>query len=223
VATVDLALAGGGRLAVPATEGVQYTGRYRSVLHFAFAVLPPGQDVDHADLLDGLGRRVGHADGACGCGGGDPRTSTLLSGGNGEARFRLGAGAIPGAHPDACIAVAAGRAPPARCTDYDAGNGDVVALVSCAPRVTVVYGMTRHTVDRVEVKLASGRRVHARVKAFPARLHTSERAFLAVLPGTASVTGIRFPGVRGFQGSDTIPTPLPPAVRQCGYTFHDFM
>ena len=78
--------------------------------------------------------------------------------------------------------------------------------------------MTRRTVRRVEIQLASGRRVNAQLAAFPRRLRVKGSAFLAVLPADAAVTGVKFPGLKVTDGSNTIPMPLRPAARQCGYT-----
>ncbi len=219
VVSVDLALQGGSRITLPATVSASYTGRYGSALHFAFAVLGPGQSPIVGSLLDALGRPIGKALAElCACHERQSPLRTVLSAGRGARRVRVGADV---SLHDACIGFSAGRRPPPECTEFTVGDATVDALVSCARRDTVVYGMTQHAVARVEVELASGRRVDARLARFPASLHASGRAFLAVLGAGASVTGVRFAGVRNSDRVDTVLTPLRPASRQCGYTFRD--
>jgi len=122
-------------------------------------------------------------------------------------------------HPEGCIAFATAGETMDDCTIFRLGDASIGALASCSPRRTVVYGMTQHAVRRVEIVLGSGRRVAARVAAFPRRLHTRGRVFLAVLPRDASVTAVRFPGLKLEDEPNRVPMPLRPARRQCGYTF----
>jgi hypothetical protein len=219
VTTLDVQLAGAGRITVPVTDGPGYTGRYRGTLHFALFTLAADAQVTDIAFLDAAGQRVGT--GAIECGlcpedDPDPRPVTLLAAGTGKARVRVGASVRDPElhHPDACIAFATAGEPMDECTQFRFGDGIVGTLVSCVPRRTVIYGMTHHSVRRVEIVLASGRKVAKRLTAFPRRLHTRGGAFLAVLPRDAAVTAVRFAGLKG-----SIAMPLRPARRQCGYTF----
>jgi hypothetical protein len=219
VATFDVALAGGGRIAVPLTDGPGYTGRYRGTLRFALFTLAADAQVSDIAFLDAAGQQVGTGVvecPACEDDDAEPRPVMVLAAGAGEARVRVGASATVAGPLDlnACLAFATAGETLDECTLLESGDGTVGALVSCSPRRTIVYGMTHHAVRRVEIELASGRRVAARLAAFPRRLHVPGRAFLAVLPRDASVTAVRFAGFK-----NTISMPLRPARRQCGYTF----
>ena len=96
----------------------------------------------------------------------------------------------------------------------------VTALVPCDRRRTVVFGVTRRAVSRVEIMLAGGRRVPARTAVIPSGLGRRGKLFLAVLPRRAEVTGVRFAGRRGARS--TVPLPGRAPARQCGYEAHGF-
>jgi hypothetical protein len=223
VASLDVILAGGGHIPVELTDGPGYTGRYRGMLRFALFTLPADAKVDGVEFDDAAGQAVGAGLLDCvGCPDADtdPPPKTVLAAGAGRARVRLGA-AVSGAGPrrrNACVAFATAGEAMDECELFQAGEGSVGALVSCSPRRTIVYGMTRRSVQRVEIVVGAGR-LAARTVAFPRRMRVAGRAFLAVLPRDASVTGVRFPGVRLEDGSSTLKTPFRPARRQCGYTF----
>jgi hypothetical protein len=180
-------------------------------VHFALAVIPAGQTVESGVLLDAAGREIGEGQtDDCTCDAPQPALRTVLSSG----RYRLG---TRGAGSSTCIGLGVGRRA-GDCQQFESGDGEVTALSSCAGRETIVYGLTQHRARRIEIELASGQRVAARLANLP-----RGRAYLLVLPGSVAVTGVRFVGVRNSAHHDTVLTPLVPADRQCGYTFEDFL
>jgi hypothetical protein len=207
VTALSVLLADGSRVALPATESAGYTGRFHSALHFAFAVLAPGATPVGADLLDAAGRPIGHAEpDDCACD--TPlRFRTVLS----RAGFRI---SQHGHGEEACIALAAGARRPQHCQEYAAGTAAADAIVTCAPRRTVVFGVTPHHLRRVELELASGGRAPAAL-----RRRAGVSTFLAVLPADAVVERVRLVGVRDAAGQSTVPMALYGAKRQCGYGF----
>ena len=149
VAAVRIRFRGGGSELVPATEGLGYTGRYRSAVHFAFAPLRRDKVVTGATLLDASGREIGRAsaDGP-GIDRQVARRPSLVLATGGE---RLFAGAL--ATPQSsfrhlCIGLERGD-----CREdlLLVEMNSVTALVPCDRRRTVVFGVTRRAVSRVEI------------------------------------------------------------------------
>jgi hypothetical protein len=219
VTAVEIPFAGGGSARLPALEGVGYTGRNRGTVHFVFAPAPAGKRFQSAILLDATGREVGRA--GVEAPGGDLRPvgqpSTVLAAGS----VRLVAGAFdtpldPSKSP--CIGIRLGRQRSECRTELavpEANN--VVVHVPCHRRRTVVFGLARRSASRVEVTLSGGRRVRARLAAFPRTLGGRGKVFLAVLDRRAAVTGVRVIDRRRFGKSDTLEMPGRPPAKQCGY------
>jgi hypothetical protein len=218
VAAVRIRFRGGGSELAAATEGLGYTGRYRTAVHFTLAPLRLDKVVTGATLLDAGGRAIGtaFADGP----GIDRRVArrpSLVLATGGE---RLFAGAL--ATPQSsrrrlCIGIERGDCR----EDFLVDATTVSAVVPCDTRRTVVFGLTRRPVSRVEITLAGGRRVPARIAPIPSGLGRRGKLFLAVLPRRAAVTGVRFAGRRRALG--TVPLPGRPPARQCGYETSGFV
>jgi hypothetical protein len=215
VATVRLRFRGGGGELVPATEGLGYTGRYRTAVHFAFAPLRRGKVVTGATLLDTGGRAIGRAsaDGP----GIDRRVarrpSPVLAAG-GERLFAGALAAPQSSRRHLCIGI---ERDDCRDDHLIVEANTATALVRCDRRRTVVFGVTRRAVTGVEITLAGGRRIPARTAAIPSGLGRRGKLFLAVLPRREAVTGVRL-GAGG-----TIPLPGRAPARQCGYEAQGFV
>jgi hypothetical protein len=219
VSAVDLEFLGGGTARIPATAGLQYSGRYRDAVRFALAPIPAGRTVTGARLLDAAGRQIGEAS-PYGPGSG-PRLvrplETVLSAG--AARVVVGATRSPlSARRYPCFALALGSTQP-ECDDYDFGQQEVTAVSRCAPRRTVVFGLARPAVQHVRIRLSNGRTVEPRMASFPAGLNSRAKVFLAVLGPHVAVTRVQFG--RHRSAGTTMPT-VPPAA-QCGYEVERFV
>ena len=225
VAAVSVRFRGGGTVRVSATDGLAYTGRYRGAVHFVFASTPLDKQVIGATLLDATGRNIGRvvADGPARDLTLIGRPSRALSVGSGRSAVRVVVGAkVSHFFPRglACLGVEFGRAR-GRCDDdldvIDANT--VTARVTCGRRRTVVFGIARRAIRRVEITLANGQRVRPRLVAFP-RASTSS-VFLAVFPSRVAVTRVRFLGRHQFDSPDTAVLPTRAPARQCGYEASD--
>jgi hypothetical protein len=91
----------------------------------------------------------------------------------------------------------------------------VTARVSCEPRRTVVFGLARRAIGRVEITLSNGRRIRPRLVRFP-RASTSS-VFLAVLPSRVAVIRVRFLGRHRLDSTRTVQLSARAPARQCGY------
>jgi hypothetical protein len=179
--------------------------------------------VTGAVLLDAAGTELGQAyvDGPAADSRLIARPSTVLSVGSGRAAVRVVAGATVtqlSSHKYACVGVELGRQH-SRCDDDadDADANTVTARVSCATRRTVVFGIARHTISRVELTLSNGRRVRARLAAFPRGLGSRNKVFLAVLPRHVAITRVHFVGPHAHGSATTAALPTRAPSRQCGY------
>jgi hypothetical protein len=133
------------------------------VVRFAPPTLRGRQGRRHR-RFDAAGLRVGAGVLCDACGGepaDEPRPTTVLAAGTGSARVRVGASATRFGDP--CIAFATAGERMDDCTEFQLGGGTAVARVSCAPRRTIVYGMTHHRPGATGWR---GRRVIARLAAF---------------------------------------------------------
>jgi hypothetical protein len=221
VAAVDIHFRGGGSVRAPATQGIGYTGRYRAAVHFLLTPIASGQTVERAVMLDAAGRELGAArpDG--------PGTELKLVGRPSTALAAGPVRVIAGAHVDPaspgrfpCVGLLIGRKR-GPCNDeyFSSQESTVTTTVPCDPRRTIVYGIVRSGVKRVEVTLAGGRRVDARLAAFPRGLGIKAKVFLAVLDRRVAVTRVRLAGPRKVAGTVALPGHTP--ARQCGYEVVD--
>jgi hypothetical protein len=224
VSFVDLQFRGGGTARIPASPGSAYTGRYRDALRFAFAPLPAGKTIVGAALRDPTGHTIGRA---------LPETlddddslirppRTLLSEG--------GARAVVSAERSefssrlfACVGLELGDEQ-SDCDDgFDFGYNTVSAVVPCQSPRTILVGIARPTVSRVDIRLADGRTMHPQMARFPSGLGSRAKVFLAVLPRRLEVTRVHF-SRRHEQGrSDTLALPTRAPARQCGYRTFDVL
>jgi hypothetical protein len=223
VSAVDLRFSDGGTLRIPAHEGTGYTGRYRSLVRFAFASTPPGRLVAGATLLDAAGRVIGRAnpDGPI-----DddtvvapPRTALR----SGSARVVAGAlGSVLSPRVFACFGLALGRERN-ECDDYDFGHNSVTEVVPCSTRQTILFGLARPrgVVSHVQIHLTDGRTIEPRFAHFPAAAKSRARLWLAVLPRDVAVTHVHFARKHEAGDTDNIVVPSQPAARQCGYEWSD--
>jgi hypothetical protein len=219
VSAVDLHFRDGGTLRIPASEGVSYTGHYRSVVRFAFASTPPGRIVTRGVLFDAAGRVIGRAT-AEGPIDNDtvvrPPRTVLRSG---DARVVAGAvGSLLSPRVFACFGVMLGRERN-DCQDYDFGHSSVTAVVPCATRQTILFGLSRPrgVVSRVQIHLTDGRTIEPRFADFPSGTQSRARLWLAVLPRDVAVTHVHFARKHKAGDSDNIVVPSQPPARQCGY------
>ncbi len=207
---------GHGSIRVPAVAGSAYTGRFKNDLHFVFARVPVGRPLGSTTLLDAAGRTLGFAgiDGPAI----DPRLtgplSTVLRAG--PARVLVGAWNTPEdplTFP--CVTFAIG---PERgdCLDDLLSHevNTVEVRVPCDRRRTVVFGIARRGARRVELVLAGGRRVRARMAPFEPRRHV----YLAVAGRRDTVTAVHFVG---GPGAHRLALPRSAPSRQCGYASQD--
>jgi hypothetical protein len=211
VAMVELAFLGGARTRVPAVAATGYTGRYRDAVHFVLAAVPAGRFVIEATLLDGAGRWLGTAyvsgpdDDRALVG----RPSTILRAGS--SRLVTGTFSTPlePKRRGRCIAI-----DDEDCLDsggIPTEANSVNVRVRCDRRRTVVFGVARHGVSRVDIMLAGGRRVQAKVAAFGA-----QKVYLAALGPRIAVTGVHFTGGPATNGHTFVLPGRAPAD-QCGY------
>jgi hypothetical protein len=218
VSFVDLQFRGGGSQRIPAGPGQAYTGRYRDALRFAFAPLPAGKTIVGAVLRDPTGRTIGTALPESP---GDDESlirppRTLLS--EGGAHVVVSAvRTIFSSRLFACVGLELGGER-SECDDsFDFGVNTATAVVPCQNRRTILFGIARPTVSRVDIRLADGSTVHPQMTRFPAGLGSRARVFLAVLPRRAAVTRVHF-ARRHEQGrSDMLALPTRAPARQCGY------
>ena len=215
VAFVDLHLREGGRLRLPTVEGDGYTGRFRGHVRFLLAPLSADQTPLRGDLLDATGRVIGaleiEHDGE----------RRLASGARellraGPARLSAGSVIEPGeatGYPCIILTIGRGRPDPDECHGWRGNESTVTATVSCSPRAVVLHGTVERAIHRVELRLASGRRLTIPTRALPRSLRPRVRYFLAVVPRGAVATEVRFPN------EGAVGTPLAPLARQCGYGF----
>jgi len=207
-ASLNIRLADGTPVPLPVSEPAGYTGRWHSALRFAFTVLPPGSPPAGGDLLDAAGHRIGTAEADhCACTAAR-RFDTVMA----RAGVRLTAS---GHGDDACIALTERSRQPTDCQEFTDNGAAADAVVTCAPRRTVVFGITPHGSRRVELRLDSGQRILA-----PVRRYGGDHLFLTVLPASTAVRRVRFLGVRG---KSTVAMPLYGAARQCGYGFRGWL
>jgi hypothetical protein len=224
VAAVDLRFQGGGTMRIPAVEGKEYTGRLRSLVHFAFALAPAGRLITEGVLLDAGGRVIGSAyiDGPALEEKLVRRPRTMLRSGS----ARIVVGGNRGAFSSriyACVGLEFGSQRGDCDDDFLLSSNTVNAVVRCAPRQTVLFGIARPDVVRVEIRLADGRDLQARTAKMPAGLDTNAKVYLAVLPRNVAVTRVRFARkhVRGRTNVAIMPTRAP--SEQCGYRVRDFV
>jgi hypothetical protein len=222
VSFVDLQFRGGGTQRIPAAAGQAYTGRYKDTVGFAFAPLPAGKTIVGAALRDATGHTIGTADPVTP---GDedslirpPRT--LLS----EGGARVVVSAERGRFSSrlfACVGLELGSEQ-SECDDsFDFGANTLTAVVPCQGPRTILFGIARPTVSRIDIRLADGRTMHPQMARFPAGLGSRARVFLAVLPRRLAVTRVHF-ARRHEQGrSDTLTLPTRAPARQCGYQVFD--
>jgi hypothetical protein len=224
VSFVDLQFRGGGTARIPASPGAAYTGRYKDALRFAFAPLPAGKTIVGVVLRDPTGHTIGTA---------LPETPddedtlihparTVLS--DGGARVVVSAVKSDlSSRLFACVGLELGGEQ-SDCDDaFDFGVNTVTAVVPCQSPRTILFGIARPNVSRVDVRLADGRTVHPRMTRFPAGLGSRARVFLAVLPRRAEATRVHF-SRRHEQGrSDTLALPTRAPARQCGYRIFDVL
>jgi hypothetical protein len=210
VAAVDVEFRDGTRMRVPAGPGTGYTGRYRDALHFVLAPAPVGKLVAGATLLDAAGLDLGHVDTY---GPADDRAlvgrpKTVLRAGS--SRLRAGVFNTPWTPRERtrCIALddedcLAGAIP----TEADSIN----VRVRCDRRQTVIFGVARRSVRRVEITPAGGRRVRPPLVRFGA-----QKLYLAAFGPRIAVTSVRFIGGPAAD-RDTLALPGRAPARQCGY------
>jgi hypothetical protein len=222
VSFVDLQFRGGGAQRIPASPGAAYTGRYRDAVRFAFAPLPAGKTIVGAALRDPTGRTIGTA---------SPETTgddeslirpprTLLS--EGGARVVVSAvRTMFSSRRFACVGLELGGEQ-SRCDDgFDFGVNTVTAVVPCQGPGTILFGIARPTVSRVDIRLAGGRTMHPQMARFPGGLGSRAKVFLAVIPRRLEVTRVHFSRRHGPGRSDTLALPTRAPARQCGYRFFD--
>ena len=167
-------------------------------------------------LFDAAGRTLGFA-GADGPAI-DPRLTGPLSTAlrAGPARVLVGTWSSPEdplAFP--CLTFAIGREQGDCLDDWLSHDVNTIEVrVPCDRRRTVVFGIARHGVRRVELVLAGGRRVRARLAPFAA----GRRVYLAVAGRRDTVTAVHFVGGPGEHRS-ALPGYAP--SRQCGYASQD--
>lgn len=228
VAAIDLSFQGGGTMRIPAAEGTGYTGRYRSLVHFAFALAPAGRLVTGAVLLDAGGRAIGTA---------DPdgpalddkqvrRPRTVLASGSGQGAARVVVGGDRGAFSPrifACVGLELGSQRSNCDDDFSFSTNTVNAVVRCGPRETVLFGITRPDVVRVDVRLSTGREVQPRMARMPSGLGTHASVYLAVLPRNVAVTRVHFARKHERGRSDNAVLPTRSPAEQCGYRVRDIV
>ena len=211
VASIDVRFEDGGRTRVPTTEG-GYTGRYRGTLRFVLTPLPAGRVVRGATLFDASGRELGRTDARY-----ERRYRPLKTAlRDGPVRVRVGSSSTPlepAAVPCFGLELGGERSDcPESVAPLDESSIDV--RVPCDRRRTVVSGVARPDVRRVEIVLAGGRRVRAKTAPLP---HARHRVYLAVIGARDTVTAVHFIGGRTNNGTHKFPVPGRPAVSQCGY------
>jgi hypothetical protein len=222
VSFVDLQFRGGGTARIPAGPGQAYTGRYRDALRFAFAPLPAGKTIVGAVLRDPTGHTIGSALVET-PGDGDslirPPRKLLSEGG-----ARVVVSAVRSDFSSrlfACVGLELGSQQ-SECDDgFDFGVNTVTALVPCQSPRTILIGIARPTVSRVDIRLADGRTMHPQMARFPAGLGSRAKVFLAVLPRRAEVTRVHFARRHEEGRSDTLALPTRAPARQCGYRIFD--
>jgi hypothetical protein len=217
VAEIEISFRDGtGSLRVPAVAGAGYTGRYRDDLHFVFARVPAGRPLGSATLFDAAGRTLAFAgvDGPAI----DPRLtgplSTVLRAG--PARVLVGAWNTPEdplTFP--CLTFAIGRERGDCLHDWLSHEVNTVEVrVPCERRRTVVFGIARRGVRRVELVLSGGRRVRARLAPFTPGQHV----YLALAGRRDAVSAVHF---LGGPGAHRFSLPRYAPSRQCGYASQD--
>jgi hypothetical protein len=196
VAAARVHFSGGAQQVVPTTPTVPgYTGRYAGAVRFLTLDLAPAQRVVTVDLLDASGavllpfpgpNRVAPT----------PRPTTVLRAGG----VSVAAGTF------GCVSVAGGAC-------VSSVQGGVRVTAPCAPRRIIVTSRLAPSTSGLDVRVAGGRTVHARVVRLPARGGVRGRLAIAVLPARARpvelVVRSRAPVRRALR--------LPPATSQCGY------
>jgi hypothetical protein len=222
VSFVDLQFRGGGSARIPAAPGQAYTGRYHDAVRFVFAPLPAGKTIVGAVLRDPAGRAIGKAliDGPVSDDELIRPPRTLLSAGG--VRVVVSAErSLLSPRLFACVGLEIGDER-SECDDhFDFGLNVLTARVPCENRRTIVFGIARPTVSRIDVRLAGGRSVRAQMARFPSGLGSRAKVFLAVLPRRAVVLGVHF-ARRHEQGrSDTLKLPTRAPAAQCGYEVRD--
>lgn len=185
---------------VPSVEGAGYTGRYAGRVRFLLARVPPGTDgtlryFDASGVLLGRGF-VSPVDPPAAAG---PIT---LARGPG---WRLGAVRYG---TSGCVALAA-QLNPFDCFAEVRSLDSVYIVVSCRPRLAVLYGTLERSSRVVRVGLRGGRVLRPRVIRVPRAIGRG-RAYVLALPRRAEVVSLRL-------GDETIPLAVLPATRQCGY------
>jgi len=217
VTAVDLTFDDGGVQRVPTIEGDEYSGRWRGAVRFLVAGLPGGRVPTGARLLDAEGRKIGDAFVEPGDVIRTPGRTVLRSG---LARLALDSERYPG-DPTAAQCMrplfSGERLGDQECYAVVENDTRLHAIVSCGPRATLLFGVVRRRVKRVELRLASGRVLRPRLVRVPG---TTARAFLATVPPNSGVARVRFAGQRkAREDRDTVTTPLLPAAKQCGYEY----
>ena len=229
VMAVDIRFEGGAVQRVTTTEGDGYTGAYRGRVRF-LAATTGGRHVSGARLLDGNGASLGDMD--------DAPYNAL------EDADRMTRGPIPIASrgflrlvagrvdelragkrvgfPCFALSVRGSTAPPDDCEATATSVSALKMQALCLPRALVLYGVAQRAAKRVEVNLVGGRRIRARLVAFPAKLGVKAKGFMVVLPRRARVVDVRFAGQLVESGlRNRIFTAHAAAAPQCGWRFSD--
>jgi hypothetical protein len=202
VQAVRVRLAGGGATVVPATPTVPgYTGRYAGAVHF-FALETAGPlRARRVDLLGAGGRQLLSLPGPDQPPSPPPATVARIRG------VRVAVSAAARTIP--CVTVAA-----LPCA-LAIGHGlQVTAL--CTPRRLVVTSLLDPTVTALDVQVAGGAAVPARVVRLPARVGVRGRLAVAVLPARARPVAALLRRGAGRPPQRRL-LPLPAAASQCGY------
>jgi hypothetical protein len=204
------------RFDVATHRGEPYAGRWAGQLAFFSVAAPPGRRISQVDLLDERGRRLWPIIATAPRLARDARPLLRARGARGP--FMIAAAPLePYEHFEAsCVFITRGYLPRAgRACDYDTLPDPfwLQADVSCRLRAAVVLlGLPRNA--RAVARLRGGTRVPLTVRRGP----SGERVGILVVPPRRWLRSI---AVRRRSGAlrERFRLPLPPATRQCGYTF----